>query len=155
MYIDGYIRTNGPLHGHKTDKDTDTRNPIAERAVGGGAGAGGGLAATHVTSLAWREHRRGKPIARSNERSEQIGVRPGAHKRQQVHHLVYRINQKPVGGDVTLPTTLIIANKSMVFVFRRERAPLNQNLDDLIKHTFVKATFPGKFQVALELVGDT
>lgn len=49
-----------------------------------------------------------KSAARSNAGSKQIGVSACALKCQKINPVFDRINQKPVGGDMTLPTTFII-----------------------------------------------
>ena len=82
-------------------------------------------------------------------------MRACANKRKEVNHIVNRIYKKPVGGDMTLPTTFIIPFESVVFVFGGERLTLNQQHDDFIKQSLIKTALAGELKVSLILMRDT
>lgn len=84
-----------------------------------------------------------------DRRSEQIAVRPGAVKVQNIHGIP--INQKPVPSDVTVVIRQKVTTQRMILVLRRQRLGDPQDLDYILEQIHFITPLFARLQIPLEL----
>lgn len=82
-------------------------------------------------------------------------MRAGARSGQNELTAIHRINQKPVGSDMTFPKTDIIACQGMITIFSRQRSFPAKGQQDDFQGGDINATFPYTFQIPAKLRGIT